>query len=75
MESAPPEVLAFLTDTTGVREEDGANAWAVAAAKAAKRKAIFIVTLGFDWIARQWRQRWSGAGSGRAEAVVVGRKF
>ena len=48
MESAPPEVLAFLTDTTGVREEDGANAWAVAAAKAAKRKAIFIVTLGFD---------------------------
>ena len=43
MESALPDVLALLTDTTGVKEDDGANAWAVAAAKAAKRKITFIV--------------------------------
>ena len=48
MESALPEVMALLTDTTGVKEKDIVNTWALAASTVAKRKASFIVTLGFD---------------------------
>jgi hypothetical protein len=45
MDSAVPEVLALLTDTTGVKDEDGANAPTVVAAIAAKRKATTFMVV------------------------------
>ena len=48
---ALPEVLAFLTDTIGLKDEDGANALTVVAAKAAKRKATTFMV--FDIVSRK----------------------